>query len=258
METAVPERTRIAGNADTGFLKVLALVFMFCDHAGKMLFPQVPELRVLGRLAFPLYCWCLVVGCEYTRSVPKYLLRLLIIGVVSQPLYMIALQHPWTDPNIILTLAVGLLGLWALRERKWFSHLWGPPCALILAELLNVNYGWKGVLLILLLWAVRDSRKGIIAVMTAFCLFWGASSTALVTLMGQRLSPLTSVRPWSTLLSPWLRLQAMAILALPLMTVPTHTGLKLNKWVGYAIYPLHLLILWGLELAMGVSYGRLW
>lgn len=48
----------IAGCTATGVLKILALVFMFIDHAGKMLFPQIAEMRMLGRIAFPLYCWC--------------------------------------------------------------------------------------------------------------------------------------------------------------------------------------------------------
>lgn len=65
----------IAGCTATGVLKILALVFMFIDHAGKMLFPQIAEMRMLGRIAFPLYCWCMVVGISYTRSVPKYLGR---------------------------------------------------------------------------------------------------------------------------------------------------------------------------------------
>lgn len=71
----------IAGCTATGMLKILALVFMFIDHAGKMLFPQIAEMRMLGRIAFPLYCWCMVVGISYTRSVPKYLGRLMLIDV---------------------------------------------------------------------------------------------------------------------------------------------------------------------------------
>lgn len=40
----------IAGCTATGVLKILALVFMFIDHAGKMLFPQIAEMRMLGRI----------------------------------------------------------------------------------------------------------------------------------------------------------------------------------------------------------------
>ena len=101
----------IAGCTATGMLKILALVFMFIDHAGKMLFPQIAEMRMLGRIAFPLYCWCMVVGISYTRSVPKYLGRLMLIGLVSQPIYMVALNHSWNQPNIFLTLLVALCGV---------------------------------------------------------------------------------------------------------------------------------------------------
>ena len=104
-------RRPLAGNTATGWLKILALIFMFCDHAGKMLLPGVLEMRMLGRIAFPLYCWCLVVGAQHTRSFPKYLLRIAVIGLISQPLYMVALHHPWTKANIFLTLFVALLGL---------------------------------------------------------------------------------------------------------------------------------------------------
>ena len=37
----------LAGNTATGALKLIALCFMMIDHMGKMLFPQVPEMRIL-------------------------------------------------------------------------------------------------------------------------------------------------------------------------------------------------------------------
>ena len=168
----------IAGNTNTGLLKWLALIFMFLDHAGKMCFPNVPEMRILGRIAFPLYCWCLVVGAQHTRSFPKYLLRIAVIGLISQPLYMVALHHPWTKANIFLTLFVALLGLWGMREKKLLSHIWAPVIALLLAQYLQVDYGWKGVLLVFLLWGARSSKSAIAAVMIAFCLYWGSSSSS--------------------------------------------------------------------------------
>ena len=45
MEASVPARSRRpAGNTATVWLKIIALVFMFIDHSGKMLFPSVPEI----------------------------------------------------------------------------------------------------------------------------------------------------------------------------------------------------------------------
>ena len=242
----------IAGNTNTGLLKILALVFMFLDHAGKMCFPDIPEMRILGRIAFPLYCWCLVVGAQHTRSFPKYLGRIALIGLISQPLYMVALHHPWSKFNIFLTLFVALLGLWGLKERKYFSHIWAPVIALLLAQYLNVDYGWKGVLLMYLLWAVRDSKAGIAAVMVAFCLYWGSSSSMIARFFGIPLTALTK-GTFSGMFSPLLRLQSLAVLALPLMLWNLPGRIQLPKWTGYAIYPVHLVALIALEYLMGTT-----
>lgn len=243
---------KLSGNTNTGLLKVIALVFMFIDHAGKMCFPGMLEMRILGRIAFPLYCWCLVVGASHTHSFPKYLGRIALVGLLSQPLYMAALNHPWEKANIFLTLFVGLLGLWGMREKRWLSHIWAPLLALVLAQVLPVDYGWKGVLLVFLLYGVRTSRAGIAAVMIAFCLFWGASSTPVTSFFALRFDRLTD-GVLGGLLTPFLRLQGLAILALPLMLWPLPGHIRLPKWTGYALYPLHLVLLILLEYALGVT-----
>lgn len=240
----------IAGNPNTTLLKLIALVFMFIDHAGKMCFSSVPEMRMLGRLAFPLYCWCLVVGAAYTRSFPRYLGRIALIGLISQPLYMVALNHPLTDFNIFLTLFLALLGLWGMREKKLLSHIWAPVLALVLAQVLGVDYGWKGVLLVFLLWAVRDSRPGMAAVMVAFCLFWGASSSTVTSFFGLTWRGLTRT-DIGMLLSPFLKLQGLALLSLPLLLIPMPGKWRLPRWTGYALYPAHLVLLIALEYALG-------
>ena len=272
-----PERRReeIGGNTSTGLLKLLALIFMFCDHAGKMCFPAVGELRLIGRLAFPLYCWCMVVGACRTRSMPRYMLRLALVGLISQPLYMVALNHPWDVPNIFLTLLLGLCGIWGLREKKWGSQLWAPVLALMGAILFNcgaASYGWKGVLLMMLLYAARGSRKTIAAVMIAFCLYWG-SGTSVQSVFGISLVPLRR-GTFSALITPWLQLQSLAILSLPLMVWPDEVRLpalptalpedrkpvilrtrmpevRMPAWLGYSIYPLHLALLILMEHLMG-------
>lgn len=241
-------RPALAGCTATGVLKIIALVFMFIDHAGKMVFPNIPEMRMLGRIAFPLYCWCMVVGISYTRSVPKYLGRLLLIGLVSQPLYMVALNHPWSQPNIFLTLLIALCGVWGMKEKKLLSHIWAPVLALFAAQLLGCDYGWRGVMLVMLLYGVRSSRAGIAGVMIAFCLYWGSSSAGVTHLFGLDVTPLTSSAVGSVI-SPWFRLQAMAVWALPLMLLPISQQVKMPRWLSYSLYPLHLVLLIALEAA---------
>ena len=58
--------------------------------------------------------------------------------------------------------------------------------------------------------------------------------------------------PFGGLISAFLRLQGLALLALPLMLWHTPGQIRLPKWTGYALYPLHLIVLIGLEYAMGL------
>lgn len=236
------KRVVIAGNQGTGILKLIALALMFCDHAGKMVFANNMDMRLLGRVAFPLYAWCLVVGANYTRSMGFYILRMLMMYAISQPLYMVALNHGWNEPNIFLTLAVGLTGIWGLKRQKWLSQIWAPILAICTAVLLHVDYGWMGVLLMMLLWAVRDSRPGMTAVMIVFCLLWGANSSTVNQLFGFSIAWLHQTPVLSTVL-PRVTLQMFAVLALPLMLIRMPAKVRLPMWLGYGIYPLHLVAL---------------
>ncbi len=282
--SAPAEKRRIpAGNTATGWLKVIALLFMFIDHSGKVLFGDVEEMRVLGRIAFPLYLWCMVVGFQRTRSVPRYLLRILVVGLVSQPLYLFALDYEphlstlamnvveplssvfrgnggsflpallqvlnrvfLAKPNIFLTLFLGLCALWGIREKKYLSHLWAPAAALCLAIVLNADYGWKGVAVLIMIYAVRDSRPGIAAVMIAFFLYWGTSYPVITSLFGLDLhtSHLPKALDWlGTLIKAVLRKETLALLGLPLILIRFPWDLKMPRWLGYALYPGHLAFL---------------
>ena len=252
MNTSVSRPRAPAGNTATGWLKVLALVFMFIDHAGKVLFNNMQEMRIIGRIAFPLYVWCMIVGFYHTRCVWKYMLRVLLTGLISQPLYVVALNHRWNEPNIFLTLFLGLCALWGIREKKYGSHFWAPAIAIMLATILNTNYGWQGVFLFILLYAVQDTRPGIAAVMVAYFMFWGASYSVTKSLFGIRIA-LDELPPFiSRPLSPFLRMEAYALLSLPLILIRFPKDLKMPKWLGYALYPAHLALLIGLKALMGV------
>ena len=241
-------RSRVpAGNLATGWLRIIALVFMIIDHCGVTLFPNVPELRMLGRIAFPIYCWNLVVGFHFTRSVPKYLLRILVIGLLSQPLYAIAMNHAITKPNIFLTLLLGLLALWGIRENRWGSAVWAPFLTICLATVLGADYGWRGVVLIILLYAAQDRRSAIAAVMVAFFLFWGTSYSVTRSYFGipVNLSVLPSFL--SDPLSCFLRMETYALLSLPFILIQFPRNLPTPLWVGYAMYPAHLLLIMALK-----------
>ena len=94
-------------------MQALAMLTMLIDHIGIVLFPDIPWLRYIGRLAMPLYAYALVLGYGRTRSFRRYALRLAVIAVLSQLPYQYALMGP-DEPfefNVVFTLLVSLLML---------------------------------------------------------------------------------------------------------------------------------------------------
>lgn len=234
---------RTGGNENTNLLKWIALLFMILDHTGAVFFSRIPLFRLMGRIAFPLYAWCLAVGSEYTRDMGKYALRLFLGGLVSQPFFMMALKARWDDLNIFFTLLLGVLGIYGIREKRMGSHIWAPVLSVCAAFFVQVDYGWKGVLFILLLYAARKNKGAIAAVMTAFCLFWGATSTVNTLFFVP--SSLSRLYPqFASFLNIINKMQFFAIFALPFILIPLPGRLPLPKWLSYAFYPGHLLILY--------------
>ena len=246
---------KIAGNTDTSLLKIIALVFMIIDHVGVAYFPTTMELRILGRIAMPLYAWCLVVGSEYTHSAPKYAFRLLVLGVISQPFYVMALNNAWSELNILFLFFLGVLAIEGIKKKRWGSQYWAPALCIVLLQYVRVDYGLNGFLFILLLYAVRGSKSAITAAFLAAAAFWGSVSFPVTSILGLRLSFMDG-----TIMAPirnlFFQMQALMWLALPLILIQTHSGLRMPKWLGYGLYPLHLaaLILVGLMLGVPLAY----
>ncbi len=242
---------RTAGNEKTAFLKVLALILMVIDHCGVIFFRGVMEWRVIGRLAFPIYAWCLVVGMGYTRNPIRYSLRLLSVAVISQFFYMKALNHGITEFNVIFTLWLGQLAVYGLQRRKFGSQFWAPALALAVSLILKVDYGFKGVLVVILLYLAKDTKHALIGTMVAFCLFWGEGTSLLNHLFGLDLTGLKTLTAYSSsFYSAVFRLQNFAVLSLPLILFPIGWSRRHPAWLSYIAYPGHLLILWLLKAAL--------
>lgn len=241
-------------NRDTNLLKLVAMISMLIDHAGKMFFPQYRIMRILGRLAFPLYAYCIAVGGVYSRNRLKYLSRILAMGLISQPFYAVALAHTtqamyairfadnpvgavlnfyvqsWAVPNIMLTLALGLMLIWSLREGQY-------ACAASVALFVwlaqgRISYGWHGVALIALFYLTIGHWWVSLPVVATYMIWWG-SSGASYHMFGFSFG-----------------IQMFAVLALPLVYIPTWSKLKINKWVYYLFYPAHLIGIMLIEFAL--------
>ena len=246
-ETISPILPRTGGNEDKDFVKLFAVLFMIIDHVGVAFFPKVYELRLLGRIAFPLFAWGMVTGAVYTRNIWKYALRVFIVGVISQPCFVYAMNHPWQDLNVFATLLLGLLGIAAIRENKFGSRYWGPALAVLLACAVKMDYGFQGVLFILLLYGARQTRASITAVMIAYCLYWGFGTFSLKTVLGLPVIQEVAFLPQGKkLFAHVAQIQFWAILALPFILLPMRTRKDrphLPTWVGYTFYPGHFIII---------------
>lgn len=244
-------------NRDTNLLKLVAMISMVLDHTGKMFFSHYQIMRILGRMAFPIYAYCIAVGCVYSKDRFKYLSRIVLMGLISQPFYAVALAHTskqmyairfaenplgavfnfyihsWSVPNIMYTLALGLLVIWSIRDRQF-------ACTVALALIIwkvqgSINYGWKGIALIALFYLFISKWWLSAPVITAFMLWWGLQGGGYE-LFGVRFG-----------------LQMFALLALPLIYIPTFSKLKINKWVYYVFYPAHLIGIMLIQFALAMG-----
>ena len=84
-----PDGATAENQSGHGSAELIAIAAMLIDHIGGAFFPEVGVFRWIGRLAFPIFCYCLTVGLLYTHDVRKYLTRLGIFALVSQPFYIL-------------------------------------------------------------------------------------------------------------------------------------------------------------------------
>lgn len=237
----------ICGSTDTGFLKLIAFLTMFIDHVGYIFFPKAAIFRIIGRIAFPLFAYCLVVGFDYTRSVKKYALRLLAFSLISQPVYTLAFYEKnmtkLFDPeyysnfrvalfniannfglNIGFTLLLGLWAIYGLRAQKYHFTVF----ALILSCFPIFEYSVYGVLIIVFMYAFSKSSRADLGIVIAVFLllpFWVGKG--FYNFFGFNIDP-----------------QGFAVLALPLILAKTHTNIKIPRLINYGFYSAHLVVLY--------------
>lgn len=125
-------------------LKLLALLFMITDHLGVFFFDNNLYMRIIGRFAFPLFAYMLVVGEKNTKNIFAYIYRLAILAIISQLPFMLL---GYGGLNIIFTLLIGLVYLRLSRmmpDESFIILLF----ALVAAQFLRADYGAFGILLI--------------------------------------------------------------------------------------------------------------
>ncbi|MBR3325447.1 MAG: hypothetical protein IKG14_05330 [Clostridia bacterium] len=91
-------------------VKFIAIIGMTIDHVNDIFYKQT-ALNVIGRIAFPLFCFQIVVGYSKTRSIPKYILRLLGFAIITQIPYTFFMNaiNAGFSLNVLFTLSLGLI-----------------------------------------------------------------------------------------------------------------------------------------------------
>ncbi len=108
-------------------IKWIAAVFMVVDHVGLFLFPGLPWLRVIGRLAFPLFAYMIAEGCRYTKNPLRYFLCMAAFGIVCQGFYTVFSPSQANNFCVFITFAfsIGIAQTLALVKRALlFSYSW--------------------------------------------------------------------------------------------------------------------------------------
>ena len=148
-------------------IKIIAIITMLCDHSGDAILGQFSFLNIIGRIAFPLFCFQIVIGYKHTKNVNKYLLRLFLFGLISQipfSLFTYSYLGRFDLLNVYFTLALGLLAIYILdtspKEYKLLAIIL-DIFLMIIAEFLQTDYGWFGVCLIICIYLFYNDKRSI-------------------------------------------------------------------------------------------------
>lgn len=226
-------------------LHIMAMLFMLCDHLWGTVVPGNDWLTCLGRLAFPIYAFMIVEGYFHTKSLKKYVCRLLIFAVISEIPFNLAMGSSLFYPihqNVLWSflISVGLIA-WneKVKEKQiWVRILVGAAAVLIgyIGGIITfVDFYNAGILTVLVFYFFRG-KKWWHYIGQAICLYYinfemlGGLSYE-IDIFGQ---------------TYFIARQGLALIALiPIWLCKGKQGYhsKAFQYFNYAFYPLHLLIL---------------
>ena len=215
-------------------LKYIAFLSMLINHVNKVLmYPLLTEhgfLRyvsdvfdILGRVAFPLFMFFLVEGFFKTGNRFKYLLNLIVFGIISEipfDLFQSAVLFQPNSNNVMFTLALALVMIWVIDELKVPKSYIIPPVLWFPVSIIIVIT----VCLLSMIWGLDYEYHGILIAY----FFYIFRNNPILSIIGGYLSIFKT---------PW------ALLGFGLTLTYNGKRGKQNKILNYLFYPVHLLIL---------------
>lgn len=217
-------------------LKIIAMITMFIDHVGYVIFGKLSYFNYIGRIAFPIFAFQISEGYLHTSNLKKYLFRIGLFAIISQIPYALFLSLYSSDfsLNIFFTLFLGLfaIALYDKMPNKLIALI--PVIAICyLAKVIHVDYGTFGVAIIFIFYLFKDSK-----------ILMNISYILLVFLKYLNNFINYNFRP----VDIYLFLGTLS--ALIFINLYNGKQGKKIKYILYIFYPLHLLILYFIALFM--------
>ena len=210
-------------------LKLIAIVSMACDHIGAKIFPSELWLRAIGRITMPIMAYQAATGYRKTKNVPKYLLRLGIFALVSEPFYYLLFEH---HSNVIITIFLGVASLYTadliekVSKKNW-CRIFSYAIFAYIAHLLQSDWSFTGVFLIIAFYhANGDKLKNLLYPLPVYAVY-------MMTFLGKGESyfQLNLV-------------QLFGLCALPLICLTNGKKGPNAKYLFYIFYPLHMVLIY--------------
>lgn len=209
-------------------LKGIACFTMLLDHIGATMV-QGYALRIIGRIAFPIFCFLMAEGTFYTKNPRKYGLRLMIGALLSEIPFDLAFRGKltWEYQNVMLTLFLGFLTVEIIQRTEFdIVKLLAVSGGFALAEWANTDYGGFGVLLVVLFSQTRGK-------------LW--FQTIMVAMFSWMINSLKI--PVLGILVPIEMFAIFAMIPIALYSGGKVTSNRAVQWGFYLFYPVHLIIL---------------
>ena len=184
-------------------LKWIAMITMTFHHLAYVLLnasvisaPDYIACNIIGRIAFPLYCFLLVECYYHTQNRSRHLMRLCIIAIISEVPWDYMSSGAiinWRSQSVCVTLALGFFMLMAMdipvgkiakvlypkvnengKAVKVFQKIISfDMCGIfaLAAYLINGDYSWYGMLFIAILRLAHNRKHRILWTIIGFTIF---------------------------------------------------------------------------------------
>lgn len=237
----------LSGNA----LKILAAIFMVCDHVGLVFFPSITLLRIVGRLAFPIFAFMIAEGCKYTKNKLRYFLMIFGLGATFQVVYYIVEKSFYM--GILITFSLSVLLIYALdffKEQLFTGKLAGKLLSFavfalsvvgvyFLNEWIEIDYKFFGCMTPVFASIFHHDVRGKYDV------------PALKKWDNVPVNVLTMGVCLLLLAASLIRMQFYSLLAIPLLLLYSgKRGKYKMKYFFYIFYPAHLVIIYGISMLL--------